>query len=95
MTHFEIDRIASLAYLELNAEEKETLNNSIKSVLEFVETIAALDVADVAPIVSVISVPTFLRSDEPRSGLSLEALEENCVKMADGSFVVPQVIKKQ
>lgn len=94
MSHFETDKIASLAYLQLRPAEKEALYTSMDNILGFVETIAKLNVSDVQPMVRAVPIPPASRPDEVLPGLSPADLAQNIVKMDEGSIIVPQVIKK-
>ncbi|MGL5721378.1 MAG: Asp-tRNA(Asn)/Glu-tRNA(Gln) amidotransferase subunit GatC [Brevinema sp.] len=94
MAHFETDRIAALAYLQLRNEEKEELYTSMDNILGFVDTIANLKVDGLEPTVRSINIPPASRPDEVRPGLTPDDLTENIVKMDEGFIIVPQVIKK-
>lgn len=92
--NFDTDRIANLASLELNQEEKEAFQHSMDSILNFVETIAKLDLEENEAKIRSYDIPTHMRQDTIESSLSLEQLKKNTPKMDDSYLIVPQVIKK-
>ncbi|MGL4394553.1 MAG: Asp-tRNA(Asn)/Glu-tRNA(Gln) amidotransferase subunit GatC [Brevinema sp.] len=91
---FDINRISSLASLDLLEEEKERFSQSMNDVLGLVETIAHLDLGSYTPSVRSYDIPTVVREDEVKSGLSQDEISKNAPKMDESFIIVPQVIKK-
>jgi len=92
--NFDADRIASLASLRLNQEEKEVFQKSMSDILTFVETITKLDLVDSEAQVRSYDISNVMRDDIIQEGLSIEELSINAPKIDDSYIIVPQVIKK-
>ena len=90
----DVDRIATLARLELSDAEKDLFVRQLTDVLEYAEQIQAIDTTGVPPTSHVLSSVPVDRADEPQAGLTnAEAL----TNAPDGSpqtglFRVPRVI---
>ncbi|MGL4367691.1 MAG: Asp-tRNA(Asn)/Glu-tRNA(Gln) amidotransferase subunit GatC [Brevinemataceae bacterium] len=91
---FDPKRIAQLASVELNNNEQESFEQSIDSILNFVETIARLDLDEYKPTIRCYETENAVRNDVVKPGLSLEEIEQNVPKFEDSYIIVPQVIKK-
>jgi len=92
LTPAEVEHIASLARLELSAEEKERFAGQLSAILEYAARLQALDTAGIPPTSSVLPERSVLRADEPRDGLSLEELLQNAPETQDRQFRVPPVL---
>jgi aspartyl-tRNA(Asn)/glutamyl-tRNA(Gln) amidotransferase subunit C len=94
LTCKDVDRIATLARLELSDAEKDLFVRQLTEVLEYADQIQAIDTTNVPPTSHVLSSSPVDRADEPRPCLTnAEAL----ANAPDGSpqtglFRVPRVI---
>ena len=70
LTRADVDRIATLARLELNDAEKDLFVHQLSQVLEYAEQIQQIDTAGVPPTSQVLSRMATDRADEPRPSLS-------------------------
>jgi aspartyl-tRNA(Asn)/glutamyl-tRNA(Gln) amidotransferase subunit C len=87
----EVEHIATLARLELSAEEKTRYRQQLSAILDYFRKLQELDTTDIAPTSNVLSGDSPMRADESRPGLSREALLENAPEVARGQFKIPPV----
>ena len=94
LTRADVDRIATLARLELSDAEKELYIEQLSHVLEYAEQIQQIDTAGVQPTSQVLSRMPADRPDEPRPGLANEEALANAPDPSPhtGLFRVPRVI---
>ena len=89
----EVEHIATLARLELSAEEKNRYRQQLSAILDYIRKLQELDTTDIPPTSSVSSGAGHLRADESRPGLSREALLENAQEVERGQFKIPPVFE--
>ncbi len=89
----EVEHIATLARLELSAEEKTRYRQQLSAILDYIRKLQELDTTDIAPTSSVLSGGSPMRADESRPGLSREALFENAPEVEQGQFKIPPVFE--
>ncbi len=70
LTRADVDRIATLARLELSDAEKDLFVHQLSHVLEYAEQIQQIDTAGVPPTSQVLSRMATDRADEPSPSLS-------------------------
>jgi len=87
----EVEHIATLARLELSAEEKTRYRQQLSAILDYFRKLQELDTTDIAPTSNVLSGGSPMRADESRPGLSRETLLENAPEVARGQFKIPPV----
>ena len=92
LTPGEVEHIASLARLKLSEEEKERFREQLSAILDYFAQLQEVDTADVPPTASVAAVPSVLRDDNTRPGLSQEELLHNAPQIETGQFRVPPVL---
>ena len=93
LTREEVEHIAHLARLELSEEEKERYRQQLSAILDYAARLQALDTSGIPPTASVLPPRSVLRPDEPRPGLSREALLRNAPSIVEGQFRVPPVLE--
>jgi aspartyl-tRNA(Asn)/glutamyl-tRNA(Gln) amidotransferase subunit C len=87
----EVERIASLARLELTDAQKARYREQLEAILDHIAKLRQLDTTDVPPTASV-SVPSMpLRPDEPHQSLSPDELLKNAPEQERGQFKIPPV----
>jgi aspartyl-tRNA(Asn)/glutamyl-tRNA(Gln) amidotransferase subunit C len=94
ITPDEIDRIAALAQLRLDAETRQRLAADLEHILDYVDRLAAVP-TDGVPVTShIVEGAADLRADEPRPSLSVEDALANATdaNVTAGLFRVPRVI---
>jgi aspartyl-tRNA(Asn)/glutamyl-tRNA(Gln) amidotransferase subunit C len=89
----EVEHIARLARLELTDEQKTRYRGQLEAILDHVAKLQELDTQDVPPTTSASSGGSPLRADEPRPGLSKEALLKNAPEQIEGQFKIPPVFE--
>ena len=94
LTRADVDRIATLARLELSDAEKDLFVHQLSHVLEYAEQIQRIDTNGVPPTSQVLSQMLADRADEPRASLTNgEALANAPDRAAQaGLFRVPRVL---
>jgi aspartyl-tRNA(Asn)/glutamyl-tRNA(Gln) amidotransferase subunit C len=94
LTAADVERVATLAHLELTAEEKELFTRQLAEILAYARQIQALDTSGVPATAHVHVDEGAERDDEPRPSLPLdEALAGAPDALPEtGLFRVPRVI---
>ena len=89
-----VDRIAHLARLQFNEEEKAELKVDLERMIEFVEKLKEVDTTGVEPLLHITDAINVLREDEVKQTITKQDALLN-VPLTDGNFIkVPKVIKK-
>ena len=91
--NIDIDYVAGLARLALNAEEKETYARQLGDVLAYIEKLKGVDVTGVEPTAHAFDVSNVWGEDVPRPGLSVEDALRNAPAVRNNMFVVPKVVE--
>ena len=89
-----IDKLANLARLSFDPDEKERLKQDLQKMIAFVEQLQALDTDGELPVLQMSTNTDVLREDEIKNTLSRNEALKN-VPCTDGVFFkVPKVISK-
>jgi aspartyl-tRNA(Asn)/glutamyl-tRNA(Gln) amidotransferase subunit C len=91
----EVERVARLARLRLEAREIDRLQADLSSILAHVSLLRELDVETVEPLWSPIDSQADsnrLANDEPQPPMAIEAMELNAPAMEGRFLAVPKVI---
>jgi aspartyl-tRNA(Asn)/glutamyl-tRNA(Gln) amidotransferase subunit C len=93
----DIQRIAHLARLDLQAEESERMLAQINGFFDIVEKMRAVDTSGVEPlthpVAAVQDVPLRLREDAVSEPNAREANQQSAPSVERGLFLVPKVIE--
>lgn len=89
-----IDKLAHLARLKFNNEEKEEIKHDLQRMISFVEKLNELDLEGVEPLVHMTDEINVLRDDEVKGSISQEEALKNAPLHDEQFFKVPKVIKK-
>ncbi len=92
LTLEEVEHIAALARLELDAEEKESFRVQLSDILEYAARLQELDTAGIPPTSSVLPPHGALRADEVEPGLKTRDLLANAPQSENDQFRVPPVL---
>ena len=87
-----VDKIAHLARLELNADEKSIMINDMNKILDFMEKLNELDTNGVSPLIYMTDEVNILRDDVVKQEITHEEGLLNAPKHDDNFFLVSKVI---
>jgi len=93
LTTAEVAKIAHLARIEVNEEEKEHFAKEISSILQWVEQLAEVNTDGVPQMNSVSSMKLVWREDKVSDGNQQAAILKNAPEQDYGCFVVPKVVE--
>lgn len=88
-----IDKLSSLAKLDFNGAERETIKQDLHRMLAFVEQIQAVDTTGVEPLIHMTEEPLQLREDEPQMPITHEQALQNAPKRDSDYIRVPKVLQ--
>ena len=93
----DIDRIANLARLQLQAAEAERMREQINGFFSIVEAMQAVDTAGIEPlahpVAAIQDVQLRLREDVASEPNQREANQQSAPAVENGLFLVPKVIE--
>lgn len=89
----DIETIAHLARLDLNAAEKQEALNSINNILQVIDQMQATDTSNVLPLAHAFDTSQRCRQDVVTETDQRETLLKLAPATADGLFLVPKVIE--
>jgi len=93
ITREDVRHVATLARLELSADEEERLVAELEAILGYVETIGELDTEGVPPSAHALDVAPAFRDDEVRNAPDVESLLANAPDRWQAFFRVPKIIE--
>lgn len=88
-----VTKIAKLARIRLNDEEKDHYAKEISGILQWIEQLQSVDTDGVEPLMSVSDAVLPLRKDVVTDGNIGDKIVKNAPKSDYGCFVVPKVIE--
>jgi len=91
LTLEEVEHIALLARLDLNAEEKQRYQQQLSDILDHIARLQKLDTEKISPPSSALPRGALLREDTPIKGLSTDRALENAPDAEENQFKVPPV----
>jgi aspartyl-tRNA(Asn)/glutamyl-tRNA(Gln) amidotransferase subunit C len=89
-----VDKIAHLARLEFNAEEKAGIVKDMNNMLGFIDKLNELDTSNVEPLIYMSDEVNVLREDDVKMEITQEEALKNAPKHDSDYFKVPKVIEK-
>ena len=89
-----VEKIANLARLKFDEEEKDAIKNDLQKMIRFVEKLNELDTTGVEPLLHMSGNVNILREDEVRGSISREEGLTNAPVHDEKFFKEPKVIKK-
>jgi aspartyl-tRNA(Asn)/glutamyl-tRNA(Gln) amidotransferase subunit C len=93
ITPAEVQRVATLARLELTPEEETDLVEHFDKLLTYMEKLSLLDTTNVEPTAHAIEVPSPLREDRVTNHPNTDALLANAPAREGNFFKVPKIIE--
>jgi len=89
-----VDKLANLARLEFNTQEKEEIKNDLQQMIGFIDKLNELDTTGVEPLLHMSGNINVLREDEVKGSISREEAFRNAPLHDEQFFKVPKVIRK-
>ncbi|MEP7251069.1 MAG: Asp-tRNA(Asn)/Glu-tRNA(Gln) amidotransferase subunit GatC [Ginsengibacter sp.] len=89
-----IDKLANLARLEFNTEEKEEIKNDLQQMIGFIDKLNELDTTGVEPLRHMSENINILREDIVTGMIDRHETFKNAPMHNDQFFKVPKVIRK-
>jgi aspartyl-tRNA(Asn)/glutamyl-tRNA(Gln) amidotransferase subunit C len=93
LTRQDVEQIAHLARLEINAAEIDGVVDKLCRIVEFVDQLQAADTGAVEPMAHPLDVAQRLRPDEVTESDHRDLYQQNSSAVADGLYTVPRVIE--
>ena len=90
----EVERIAGLAKLQFEGEEKETIKADMNRILTFIEKLDELDTDNVEPLLYMTDEVNHLREDDVTQEVTQQEALKNAPSKDSDYFKVPKVLKK-
>ena len=88
----DIDTVARLARIALDAEESVRYSGELEGVLSLMATLEELDLSEVEPTRHVVPIDTPLRDDIPGEPLARDLALANAPSDDGEAFIVPKVV---
>ena len=89
-----VDRIATLAKLEFNEEEKQEITQDMNRMLDFIDQLEKVDTEGVEPLIYMLEEETEMRSDEVKQSISQKEALKNAPEKDTDFIKVPKVLDK-
>jgi len=89
-----VEKVATLARLELAEDEKEAMIQDMNKILDFMAKLNELDTAGIEPLIYMTNEVNVLREDIVKQTVSTEEALQNAPKHTDDYFLVAKVIEK-
>lgn len=94
VTITEVEKIAQLAKLKFNEDEKVKIQKDLNKILGYIEQINELDLENVKPLENINETENIVREDVVVPGLTTEEALKNAPAKTGRYFKVPKVIDK-
>lgn len=89
----DVERIAHLARLKIDAEDVAAYARNLSDILEFVEQMNAVDTEDAMPMAHPVDAVQRLRPDEVTERISRDEFQRQAPQVENGLYLVPRVIE--
>lgn len=89
-----VDKLAHLARLTFNENEKKEIREDLQKMIAFVDKLNELDTSGVEPLIHMSNEVNILRDDRVEGSVSAEDALRNAPARSGQFFTVPKVIKK-
>lgn len=89
----DIEHVANLARLALNADEKDRLKAQLSLILEHAAKVGEVATSDVEPTASPIPRANVYREDEPEPSLPVDEVLRNAPQRVGDRFGVPRIVE--
>ncbi|MGD9200943.1 MAG: Asp-tRNA(Asn)/Glu-tRNA(Gln) amidotransferase subunit GatC [Chitinispirillia bacterium] len=92
ITKHEVERIADLAKLAINEEEKVIFTKDLNSILYYMDQLNAINTGEVEPTAFMAPNHNPLREDVIKKSLPARKILQNGPMVKNGFFAVPKII---
>lgn len=89
----DVEKIAHLARLGINADDIPGYARNLSDILTFVEQLNGVDCSDVEPLAHPLEATQRLRPDAVTEANNREGFQQVAPETEDGLYLVPQVIE--
>ena len=89
-----VDKLATLARLSFNADEKESIKADLSKMISFVEKLNEVDTTGVEPLLHITKETNIMREDVVIQTITREEALKNAALKDNQFFKVPKVIQK-
>lgn len=89
-----VDKLADLARLSFNPEEKENIKGDLQKMISFIDKLNEVDTTGVEPLLFMTDTVNNWREDEVKGSCSREEALLNAPVKDEHFFKVPKVIKR-
>ena len=93
LSRAEVDHVARLAHIALDASEIDDLTRQLSSVVDHIVTLQRVDTTGVEPTAHAADVENVMRDDEVQSSWSLQDVLANAPRRSDGFIEVQAVLE--
>ncbi len=93
LSNKEVENIAHLARLGVDAQDLDSYASNLSRILEFVEALGAVDTSDVEPLAHPIDMAQRLRPDAVTESDQRELFQRVAPSVEGGLYLVPRVIE--
>lgn len=93
ITNEAVDRLAGLAKLKFEGQEKEGIRKDLENILEMCEKLQSVNTDGIEPLIYMTDSHSVLRSDTIQQDISHEEALKNAPKKDSDFFRVPKVIE--
>jgi aspartyl-tRNA(Asn)/glutamyl-tRNA(Gln) amidotransferase subunit C len=94
ITLAQVQHVARLARLELDAAELERMRGELEVILEYVRKLSRVDTAGVEPTAHVVASANVLREDEVRPSYPVDAMLANAPDPVGDHVRVPRILEE-
>lgn len=89
-----VDRVATLAKLKFNSEEKDLIKKDLNRMIEFIDKINEVNTEGVEPLVHMNNEINVLREDIVEETITQEQALKNAPQKDSDYFKIPKVLSK-
>ncbi|GGI75560.1 Asp-tRNA(Asn)/Glu-tRNA(Gln) amidotransferase subunit GatC [Legionella impletisoli] len=89
----ELQKLASLAYIKLDAETRTKLAHDVSAIMEFVEQLRSINTQEIKPLFHPLDMQQRLREDVCDEPNRVEYLAEIAPLFENDHYLVPKVIE--
>jgi len=89
----DIDYVARLARIDLDASQKKKLSKQLSDILGYIEKLKELNVDKIEPMSHVLPLKNVFRDDKLKDSLLQDKVLKNAPSKKGSSFTVPKVIE--